>query len=75
MTSLGYSFSIEVADIQTEYRRLTDLGLGFVSEPVELDGFWQVYSRDVDGNIFSLRQAVDPQSRLSVRKLDAWAAS
>jgi hypothetical protein len=49
--------------------------LDFVSEPVELDGFWQVYSRDLDGNIFSLRQVVDPQSRLSVRKLDAWGAS
>lgn len=75
VTALGYSFSIEVADIQAEYRRLTKLGLDFVSEPVELDGFWQVYSRDLDGNIFSLRQAIDPQSRLSVRKLDAWAAS
>jgi catechol 2,3-dioxygenase-like lactoylglutathione lyase family enzyme len=74
VTALGYSFSIEVADIQVEYRRLTELGLDFVSEPVELDGFWQVYSRDLDGNIFSLRQAIDPQSRLSVRKLDAWPA-
>ena len=74
VTALGYSFSIEVTDIQAEYRRLTSLGLDFVSEPVELDDFWQVYSRDLDGNIFSLRQAVDPQSRLSVRKLDAWGA-
>ena len=72
ITALGYSFSIEVADIQAEYRRLTDLGLDFVSEPVELDGFWQAYSRDPDGNIFSLRQAIDPQSQLSVRQLDAW---
>ena len=74
VTALGYSFSIEVGDIQAEYRRLTSLGLDFVSEPVELDGFWQVYSRDLDGNIFSLRQAVDPQLRLSVRKLDTWVA-
>ena len=74
VTALGYSFSIEVTDIQAEYRRLTSLGVDFVSEPVELDGFWQVYSRDLDGNIFSLRQAVDPQSPLSVRELDAWGA-
>ena len=70
VTDLGYSFSLEVGDIQKEYQRLTDLGLKFVSEPVRLGVFWQVYTRDVDGNVFSLRQAVDADSELSVRKLD-----
>ena len=70
ITALGYSFSIEVTDIQGEYQRLTDLGLEFVSEPVQFGDFWQVYSRDLDGNIFSLRQAVDPDSRFSVIKMD-----
>jgi len=70
VTDLGYSFSLEVGDIQKEYQRLTDLGLEFVSEPVRLGEFWQAYTRDVDGNVFSLRQAVDADSELSVRKLD-----
>ena len=70
VTDLGYSFSLEVGDIQKEYQRLTDLGLEFVSEPVRLGEFWQAYTRDVDDNIFSLRQAIDADSELSVRKLD-----
>lgn len=70
VTDLGYSFSLEVTDIEKEYQRLTDLGLKFVSKPVRLGEFWQAYTRDLDGNIFSLRQAVDVDSELSVRKLD-----
>lgn len=70
VTDLGYSFSLEVSDIQKEYRRLTDLGLEFVSAPVKLGDFWQAYTHDVDSNVFSLRQAVDVDSELSVRKLD-----
>jgi catechol 2,3-dioxygenase-like lactoylglutathione lyase family enzyme len=70
VTDLGYSFSLEVGDIQKEYQRLTDLGLEFVSEPVKLGEFWQAYTHDVDGNVFSLRQAIDADSELSVRKLD-----
>jgi len=70
VTDLGYSFSLEVSDIQKEYERLKGLGLEFVSEPVKLGEFWQAYTRDVDGNVFSLRQAVDADSELSVRQLD-----
>jgi catechol 2,3-dioxygenase-like lactoylglutathione lyase family enzyme len=70
VTDLGYSFSLEVGDIQKEYERLKGLGLEFVSEPVRLGEFWQAYTRDVDGNVFSLRQVVDADSELSVRKLD-----
>jgi catechol 2,3-dioxygenase-like lactoylglutathione lyase family enzyme len=70
VTDLGYSFSFEVSDIQKEYERLKGLGLEFVSEPVKLGEFWQAYTRDVDDNIFSLRQAIDADSELSVRKLD-----
>lgn len=70
VTALGYSFSLEVSDIQEEYQRLTGLGVEFVSEPVVLGEFWQAYARDIDGNIFSLRQVVDVNSALSVRKLD-----
>lgn len=69
-TSLGYSFSFEVEDIHAETKRLTGLGLEFVSEPVRFGEFWEVYTRDRDGNVFSLRQAVDPSSPRSVRQLD-----
>ena len=59
-TDLGYSFSIEVLDIQKEYQRLNEKGVDFLSEPQQLGKFWRVLARDVDGNIFSLRQAIDP---------------
>lgn len=71
VTALGYSFSIEVADIQREYKRLSKLGVAFTSAPVKLGDFWQVYANDIDGNVFALRQAVNPESALSVRLLDA----
>jgi hypothetical protein len=74
VTALGYSFSLEVADIQKEFERLSALGLEFVSEPVKLGGFWQAYTRDLDGNVFSLRQVLDVESELSVRQLDATRA-
>ncbi|NIB43545.1 VOC family protein [Pseudomaricurvus alkylphenolicus] len=55
-TSLGYSFSLEVSDIQQEYKRLKAEGVAFFSQPVLLDGVWQVYAKDPDNNIFALRQ-------------------
>jgi catechol 2,3-dioxygenase-like lactoylglutathione lyase family enzyme len=69
-TALGYTYSIEVGDIQAEYARMSDLGVEFVSEPVMLGDFWQVYANDIDGNVFSLRQAVDPNSPYSVPQLE-----
>lgn len=69
-SELGYSFSIEVGDIQAEYARMSDLGVDFVSEPVLLGSFWQVYANDIDGNVFSLRQAVDPEPPYSVPQLE-----
>lgn len=69
VTAPGYSFSLEVTDIHQEHRRLTDLDVDVVSDPVRLGDFWQVYARDIDGNVFSLRQAVDPESELSLRQL------
>ncbi|TQV74545.1 VOC family protein [Exilibacterium tricleocarpae] len=59
VTAPGYSFSIEVGNIQREYQRLKELGVAFVSEPVLLDNLWQAYAFDVDGNVFSLRQPKD----------------
>jgi len=58
-TELGYTFSLEVADIQKEYQRLKAKGVDFLSEPQQLSKFWMVYANDIDGNVFSLRQAID----------------
>ena len=69
-TELGYSYSIEVGDIQAEYQRMTSLGVEFVSEPVQLGEFWQAYANDIDGNVFSLRQAIDANSLYSVPQLE-----
>ncbi len=68
-TDLGYSFSIEVADIQKEYRRLKKLGVQFLSEPLILGEFWMVYANDVDGNVFSLRQPTSPASIYSISNM------
>ena len=70
VTALGYSFSLEVTDIEKEHQRMTELGVEFVSQPVEVGDFLQAYAHDLDGNVFSLRQAVDTDSPLSVRQLD-----
>ena len=70
LQGLGYTFSLEVTDIKAEVKRLKALDIQFASEPVLLDGFWQVFAWDVDGNPFQLRQAADPNSDLSVTKLD-----
>ena len=69
-TALGYSYSIEVGDIQAEYARMAALGVNFVSEPVLLGDYWQVYANDIDGNVFALRQWVDPNSPWSVPNLE-----
>lgn len=68
-TDLGYSFSIEVEDIQAEYSRLKDLGVKFLSEPLILGEFWMVFANDVDGNVFSLRQATSSASIYAIKNV------
>ena len=70
LTDFGYSFSIEVGDIHTEVARMTELGVEFISEPVKLGDFWQAYTHDIDGNAFSLRQAIDADSPFSIPQLE-----
>ena len=70
-TSLGYSFVIEVDDINREYERLQTInGVSFISEPVVFDDFIGAYARDIDGNVFCLRQMTDSNSLHSARVLD-----
>ncbi len=67
LTDLGYTYSYEVLDIQEEYERLKKLGVQFVSEPQLLEDFWRVFAHDIDGNVFSLRQAADKDSMYSLK--------
>lgn len=68
-TDLGYSFSIEVSDIQKEYKRLTEIGVHFFSAPHILGEFWIVFANDVDGNVFSLRQPTSSNSMYSIKNI------
>jgi len=68
-TDIGYSFSFEVSDIQKEYDRLKGQGVEFLSEPKILGEFWIVYANDVDGNVFSLRQATSKHSIYSIKNM------
>lgn len=70
-TSLGYSYSLEVSDIQKEYQRLLAEGVEFISQPKRLGEFWQVFAKDVDGNIFSLRQIIKPSSNYSLTNYES----
>jgi len=69
LTDLGYSFSFEVADIQAEYARLQKNGIHFFSTPQKMHDFWMVFAQDPDGNTFSLRQIIDPNSELSLKNM------
>jgi catechol 2,3-dioxygenase-like lactoylglutathione lyase family enzyme len=69
-SDLGYSYSLEVTDIQKEYQRLKSLGVDLISAPQQVGGFWQMYARDVDGNIFSLRQVIEANSNYSIVSFD-----
>jgi len=68
-TDLGYSFSIEVGDIKQEYTRLKKLGVQFLSEPHILGEFWMVFANDIDGNVFSLRQATSLNSNYATKNV------
>ena len=69
-TDLGYTFSLEVKDIQQEYDRMKKLGVVFMSEPQLLGEFYTVFAHDIDGNVFSLRQAVSKDSGYSIQNFN-----
>ncbi len=69
-TDLGYTFSFEVGNIQQEYERMQKLGVAFLSEPLILGEFWMVFAHDIDGNVFSLRQATSKASLYSLQNFN-----
>ena len=68
---IGYNkFAFEVSDIQSDYNRLVESGVPFLSAPVQTDASTEVYGRDPDGNLFSLIQPA-PDSGNSIEALKA----
>ena len=66
---VGYNkVAFEVSDLQTEYERLTTLGVAFLSSPARSVDGWEVCLRDPDGNLISLIQPKQ-QDDLSVSYL------
>jgi len=51
--------AFEVDDIDAEFRRLTDLGVRFTSEPAEYEGMKYVSFDDTCGNLIQIYQQAD----------------
>ncbi len=71
-TQIGYhKIAFEVSDIQSDYKRLSALGVNFLSAPVAHESGWVVFLRDCDGNLLSLQQfnAQSPQSINNFKQL------
>ncbi len=60
----------EVEDIAAETARLTDLGVRFLSDPINNGTVTTIYGRDPDDNLFELLAFADPDHRFSLRALD-----
>lgn len=66
----GYNkIAFEVSNIQSEYRRLSALGVPFLSEPIQSKESTEVYGRDPEGNLFSLIELAPGSSR-SIKELE-----
>ena len=70
---IGYNKVVfEVENIDSEYKRLKDLGVIFLSEPNVNQGNTTVYARDPDGNLIGLEQlksdSIMSLDRLNIKK-------
>lgn len=69
--SLGYSFVLEVSDIVAACAHMATVpGAQMLGEPVALDDYISVYCKDIDGNVFCLRELRGTGLVHSVRVLD-----
>lgn len=69
--SLGYSFVLEVNDIVAACRHMANVpGARLLGQPVTLDDCTAVYCKDIDGNVFCLREMHSAGKAQSVRTLD-----
>lgn len=70
LETLGYThICFEVDDAFAEYERLSQLGVPFLSEPVQTPASVIVFGRDPDGNLFELLQYLDSNNPLSLEHL------
>jgi len=54
---LGYNrVCFEIDDIDFEFRRLRDIGVEFLSDPIQFEDSIAVVGHDPDGNLFQLKQ-------------------
>lgn len=69
--SLGYCFVLEVSDIAAACAHMATVpGARVLSEPVTLDDCISVYCKDIDGNVFCLRELRGAGLAQSVSSLD-----
>ncbi len=69
--SLGYSFVLEVTDIERACAHLNRVeGAHVLSDPVEFGTHRAVYCKDIDGNVFCLREMIGEGLAQSTRVLD-----
>jgi catechol 2,3-dioxygenase-like lactoylglutathione lyase family enzyme len=66
MFTPGYNkVCFEVDDIEVDYQRLQQLGIAFLSAPIQVDDSMVAYGYDPDGNLFQLQQFLNEQPDLS----------
>lgn len=71
LETLGYThFCFEVDDVSAEFKRLSQLGVPFISEPVQTPTSITVFARDPDGNLFEMLQFLDANDPMSLDRLD-----
>lgn len=69
ITQVGYSkIGFEVGDIASDYQRLKEKGVNFLSNPFKTEDGKMVYLRDPDGNLLLL-QEFEKNSKRSIDKL------
>lgn len=72
-TQTGYQkISLEVGDLASEYKRLSEIGVRFLSKPVTTKERSEVFLRDPDGNLLLLQEfkTNNPRSVDSLKKIN-----
>lgn len=66
-TDLGYHFSYETTNIEGEFLRMKEMGVELISPPQDMGPYWAFYARDIDGNLFAMRQVKEANSPYSAK--------
>jgi len=57
---------LDVDDARAEHERLSQAGISFVSEPIDVGPMRIAYCRDPDGNFVEIQEITDPSSDLNL---------